>query len=36
VRRLHDRRAALIAAQADGKSLNQWAERVIEAAAHAA
>jgi predicted HicB family RNase H-like nuclease len=27
-------RAALIAAQADGKSLNQWAERVLEAAAH--
>jgi predicted HicB family RNase H-like nuclease len=29
-------RAALIAAQADGKSLNQWAERVLETAAHAA
>ena len=28
-------RAALIAAQAEGKSLNQWAERVLEAAAHA-
>lgn len=28
-------RAALIAAQAEGKSLNQWAERVLDAAAHA-
>jgi predicted HicB family RNase H-like nuclease len=29
-------RAALIAAQAHGKSLNQWAESVLEAAAHPA
>ena len=28
-------RAALIAAQAEGKSLNQWAEGVLNAAAHA-
>jgi predicted HicB family RNase H-like nuclease len=29
-------KAALIASQADGKSLNQWAEGVLSAAAHAA
>ncbi len=28
-------RASLIAAQAQGKSLNQWAEQVLQAAAHA-
>ncbi len=28
-------RASLIAAQAEGKSLNQWAEQVLQAAAHA-
>ena len=27
-------RASLIAAQAEGKSLNQWAEQVLQAAAH--